>query len=175
MRNINDGAQLDVGSVSRQCVGAGHRDLLRGPTGNVSASGFPLLHLQGRLEILDELVSIEGLRQVASRSARKCPRTGLLIGECGKENERNAVTTGPQVFLQLDTAHTGHLNVRHHAGEIIKAVRPQELFGRRKCVDEISERSHEAVGRRAYGRIIIDDCDKLNLGQIDLSLDAETG
>ena len=149
--------------------------MFSGPAGNVSASGFTTMHLQGRLEILDETVSIKGLRQVASRSARKGPRTGLLVRECGKENERNAITPGPQVFLQLDTTHSGHLNVRHHAGEIIKAVRPQELFGRRKCIHDISERSYEAVGRRAYGRIIIDDCDKLNLGQVDLSLDAEPG
>ena len=67
------------------------------------------------------------------------------------------------MILQLDAAHTGHLDVRNDTREVIKAVRPQELFGRCECMYDISERPHEAIGRGAYGFIIVNDCDKWKL------------
>jgi hypothetical protein len=61
---------------------------------------------------LDKAVSAEWLRQVANRSGRQRLRTRLLVGEGREENERNSVSTGMQVILQLHAAHTGHLDIR---------------------------------------------------------------
>ena len=135
-----------------------------------SVSGFALLFLQRGQKTLDKAVSAERLRQIANRSGRQCLRARLLVGECREENERNSVTPGTQLILQLDAAQTGHLDVCHYAGEIIKAVRPQELFGRRERVHNVSERPNKAVGRGTYGFIIVNDCHKWTLRQIDLSL-----
>jgi hypothetical protein len=74
-----------------------------------------------------------------------------------------------QLILQLYPAHTRHLDVSNHTREVIKAARPQELFGRCKCMYGVSERPYEAVGRHAYRFIIINDCDKWRLRQIDFS------
>jgi hypothetical protein len=67
------------------------------------------------------------------------------------------------MVLQLDAAHTGHLDVRNYTSEVFKAVRPYERFGRCERMYAVSERPHEAVGRGAYGPIIVDDCDKWKL------------
>jgi hypothetical protein len=76
----------------------------------------------GVLQTLDEAVSAEWLRQVADRASRQRLCAGLLVGECGKKDEWNAIVPGTQVILQLHTAHTWHLDVRHYAGEVIKPV-----------------------------------------------------
>jgi hypothetical protein len=128
-----------------------------------SVSGFALTCLQRGLETLDEAISAERFRQVANRSGRQCLRAGFLVGECREENERNYVPPGMQVILQLDAAHTGHLDICQYAREIIKTARLQELFGRRECMHDMSERPNEAVGRGTYGFIIVNDCDKWKL------------
>jgi hypothetical protein len=115
---------------------------------------------RGCLEPSDKAVSVEGLRQVANRPGRKRSCAYLLIGERGEKNERNTVTLSAQVILQLDAAHTGHLDIRNYTREVLEALRSQELLGGRECMYDISERPHEAVGGGAYGFIIINDCDK---------------
>jgi hypothetical protein len=119
--------------------------------------------LQGGLETLDKAVPVEGLSQVANRPGRKRVRTDLLIGKRGEKHERNTIALSAQVILQLDAAHTGHLDIRNYTGEFVKAVRPQELFSGCERMYDISERSHQAVGRGAYGFIIVNDCDSWTL------------
>jgi hypothetical protein len=118
---------------------------------------------------LDKTISVEWFRQVANRSGCQGLRARLLIGECGEENKRNGVPLGTQVILQLDTAHAWHLDVRNYTRKVIAAVRLQELLGSCKRMYDISERPHEAVGRGTHGFIIVNDCDKWNVRQIDLS------
>ena len=112
---------------------------------------------------MDKTVAAERLRQIANRARSQCPRASLLVGECGEENEGNSAPHGTQAILQLNAAHTGHLNVSHYAGEVIETALLQELFRRGECMHEISERPDEAVGRGTYGFIIINDCDKRRL------------
>ncbi len=115
--------------------------------------------LQGSLETLDKAVPIEGLSQVANRPVLKCLRTNPLVGEGREENERHAVPLGKQVGLQLDAAHSGHLDICNYTRELIEAVRLQELFGGCECRYDVPERSHKAVSRGAHGCIIVNDCD----------------
>jgi hypothetical protein len=87
------------------------------------------MSLHGSLKTLNKAVSCERLRQVADCSGCERMGAGLLVRKCGEEDERDAATLVTQVILQLDAAHTRHLNVRHDAGEIIEAVRLQEFLG----------------------------------------------
>jgi hypothetical protein len=104
--------------------------LLRRPGARrISILGSAVIRIGGGLETLDKAVSVEGLGQVANRPGRKRPRANVLIGECGEKNERNTVTLIAQLVLQLDAAHTGHLDIRNYTREVVNAVRPQELFG----------------------------------------------
>src|ERR1700741_614511 len=96
---------------------------------------------QSRVKTFDKSVAVEWLGQVADRPGRERLRTSLLIRKRGEENERNATPLGTQVILQLDTAHTGHLDVRDDACDVVDTLRPQELFGRYECTHDISERS----------------------------------
>ena len=67
--------------------------------------------LQGGLETLDKAVPVEGFGQVANRPGPKRLRTNPLIGEGSEENERHAVPLSKQVGLQIDAAHSGHLDI----------------------------------------------------------------
>ena len=71
--------------------------------------------------------------------------------------------------LQLEAAHARHLHISDQARRIVHLRRLQELAGRRKRMSDVSKRSHEPVGRGADGRIIIDDRNHRNLGQISPS------
>src|SRR5271165_168756 len=83
----------------------------------VSDPSSAVMRFQGGLETMDEAVAVEGFRQVADRPALKRSRANLLIGEGGEENERRGIALGAQIGMQVDTAHTGHLDVRNHARE----------------------------------------------------------
>jgi hypothetical protein len=128
-----------------------------------SASSPAVIHLERILKALDKAVPVEWFRQVADRSGRKRLRAGLLIGECGEKDKRDAATLCTQMILQLDAAHAGHLDVSNNTREVVKPARLQECFGRYECMHDISERPHEAVGRGAHGCIVINDCDKRRL------------
>ena len=117
------------------------------------------MFLQGSLETLDKAVPVERLGQVANRPGRNRLRTNPLIGEGREENERHTIPLGKQVGLQLDAAHAGHLDIRNYTREVIKAVRPQELFGGCECMYDVAERPYQAVSRGAHGCIIVNDCD----------------
>jgi hypothetical protein len=101
-------------------------------------------------------------------------RSNPCVRERREENERHAVAFGKQVRLQLDAAHAGHLDICNHAGEVIEAVRPQELFGGCECVNDAAERPHKAVSSGAHGFIIVNNCDQRKIRQLSF-LDTETG
>jgi hypothetical protein len=67
------------------------------------------------------------------------------------------VSLGKQVGLQFDTAHRRHLNIGYHTRGVIEVGRPQELFARRECMDDVAKRPHEIVGRGANGSVIVYD------------------
>ena len=69
------------------------------------------MRLQGSLETLDKAVPVEGLGQVTDRPGPERLRTNPLIGEGREENERHAVPLSKQVGLQIDAAHSGHLDI----------------------------------------------------------------
>jgi hypothetical protein len=117
------------------------------------------MRLQAGMETLDEAVPIEGLGQVADRSRRKRLRANLLVGESREENERHTVPLSTQVVLQFDAAHSGHLNICNYTGEVIEAVRLQELFSGRECMYGVPERPQETISRGTDRCIIVDDCD----------------
>jgi hypothetical protein len=112
------------------------------------------------VKTLDKAVPIEWFRQVADCPGRKRLRAGLLIGESGEKDKRDAATLCTQMILQLDTAHAWHLDVSNDTCEVVKPIRLQEGFCGRECMYDISERPHETVGRGAHGCIVIDDCNK---------------
>jgi hypothetical protein len=113
--------------------------------------------LQSGVEAFDQSFSVEGLGQETGRSRLRSSRACALDGEGRDENERHAVSLGQQVGLQLDTAHCRHLHICYHTRGVIQVGRPQELFGRRECMDDVPKRPHEIVGRGANGSVIVND------------------
>jgi hypothetical protein len=86
-------------------------------------------------------------------------------GKSRDENERDTMSLGEQEGLQFDTAHCWHLDICDHARRAVQLGAPQELFGRRKCMDDVPKRPHEIVDRGANGSIIVDDRDHWRFGK----------
>jgi hypothetical protein len=112
---------------------------------------------QSGAETFDQGVSVEGLDQESGRSRLRSSCASTLHGEGRDENERHPVSAGKQVGLQIGAAHCRHLNICYHTRRVIQSGRLQELFGRRKCMDDVPERSHEIVGRGPNGSVIVND------------------
>jgi len=71
--------------------------------------------LQSGVEAVDQSFSGEGLRQKTGCSRLQSSRASVLDRESRDENERNLVSLGVQMGLQLETAHRWHLNICYHA------------------------------------------------------------
>jgi hypothetical protein len=112
---------------------------------------------QGCVEAFDQRFSAERLGQETGRSCLQRSRARAFSGEGRDENERHAVSLSKQAGLQFNTAHCRHLNIRYHTRRVIQLGRSQELFGRRKCVDDVPNRPHEVVDRGANRSIIVND------------------
>jgi hypothetical protein len=136
-------------------MASGHESCYVNPIGSFARS--IAVFLQSGVEATDQGVPGEGLGEETGRSCLHSPRARVLDGESGDENERHPVSLGKQVGLQLEAAHRWHLNISNHARSVIKVRRPQEFLGRRECMNDVSKRSHEIVGRGANGPIIVND------------------
>jgi len=113
--------------------------------------------LQSGIEAVDQSFSGEGFGQETGRSRLQSSRASVLDRESRDENERHPASLGKQVGLQLETAHRWHLHICYHARGVIQVRRPQELLGRCECMNDVSKRPHEIVGRGANGAVIVND------------------
>jgi hypothetical protein len=121
------------------------------------------------VEAFGQSFAVEWLGQETGCSRLQRSRANDLNGKSRDQNERHAMSLGAQVGLQFDTAHCSHFDICNHARRAIQLGRPQELFGRRKWMDDVPERPHEIAGRGANGFIIVDDRDHWKFGQNGLS------
>ena len=113
--------------------------------------------LQSGVEAVDQSFFGEGFGQETGRSRLQSSRASVLDGESRDENEWHAASLGKQVGLQLETAHRRHLNICYDARGVIEVRRPQELLGRCECMNDVSKRPHEIVGRDANRAVVVND------------------
>jgi hypothetical protein len=107
----------------------------RGPARNQSGAILPLTaSCQGPLNAFEQLPFVEGLGQKTDRPGPHRPLPNPILGKCGNENHRRGVALSNQLFLQLDAAHNGHLDVGNKTGRIAQSRRQQELSRRSKRV-----------------------------------------
>jgi hypothetical protein len=130
---------------------------LAGARSRNSFAGSTPMTLHHRIEVLNQCPRVERLTQDAGCSGFQCLRPDSLFGESRDENHRQLAPLCLQKILQLDAAHTRHLNVRDHAGGMIQLWGSQKFACRRKCSGNVSKRAHEPVSRGAHGCIIIND------------------
>ena len=115
------------------------------------------MSLQGGAEAFDQGGCGEWLGQEANCSGLQRSGADALIGEGRDENERHTVTLGVHQRQQLHAVHNRHLHIRNHTRRVIQMGRPQELLGRRKCMDRVSMRPQKVVRRGTDGCIIVND------------------
>jgi hypothetical protein len=161
-RNVSDARPRSRYSCcSAQTTRSRHADGIRkshrrgvsdaAPTLTVSGVCSAAISLQRGAEALDQGRSGKRLAQEANCSGFQRPGADALIGEGRDENERRTVTLGAQKDEQIQTAHGRHLHIRNHARRVIQVGRPQELLGRRKCVDDVPVRPQKVVRRGTDG------------------------
>ena len=138
-------------------------------TPNCHVCSFRLNARESGCEAFDQNVAVEGLGQETDCSRLQRSRATDLNGKSRDENERHAMSLGAQMGLQFDTGHRRHSNVCNHARRFMQTTRLQELYGRRKWMDDVPDRPHEVAGRGTNGFIIIDDRDYRRLGHSGLS------
>jgi hypothetical protein len=104
------------------------------------------MRFQRGIETFDQGLAVEWFGQETYRPRLQRARTRTLDGERRDENERQVVSLGKQVSLQLDTAHCWHLNVCNDTRGFIQMRRAQELFGRCKGIGDVLQGSDEIFG-----------------------------
>jgi len=114
-------------------------------------------------------VAVEWFGQETGCSGLQRSLATDLDGKGRDENERHAMSLGAQLSLQFDTAHRRHSNICNHARRFIQIARLQELYGRRKWMDDVPKRPHEIADRSANGLVVVDDRDHWKLGHSGLS------
>jgi transposase len=80
----------------------------------ISFAGSAAMPPQGRVEAFDQTLSVEGFGQETNCSGFPRSCSDGFFGECCDENERHRVPLREQSFLQVDTAHGRHLDIRNH-------------------------------------------------------------
>ena len=115
------------------------------------------MRLEGSGEAVHQGGCGEGLGQEGDCSGPQRPGADALIREGRDENERHKVTLAAHERQQVQAAQDRHLHIRNHTGGVIHIGRPQELLGRRKCMNRVPMRPQEIVGRRAHRGIVVND------------------
>jgi TIR domain-containing protein len=117
--------------------------------------GFGVATSESRFDVFDQTPFVERLRQKPNspRLQRSCARSLFRKG-CDEDYWR-PIAQGNQMALQLNPAQTRHLHVGDHALRVIYFARLQKLFGRRKRLGAITERSHPAFRRLAHRYVVV--------------------
>ena len=76
-----------------------------------------------------------------------------------------------QVALQLDPAHSRHLDVRDQARRLVDASETQEFLGRRKRMRDKPMQAHKLRRRDADGLVVIDNRNRPERLAADLSFE----
>ena len=115
------------------------------------------MSVQGGFNAADQERASEGLGQKTNGSCLQRSSTEALVGESGDENKRRVVTPNAHMRQKVQTAHSGHLDIRNDTRRVVQAARLQEVNGRRKCMDQVSMRAEKIIGRGADGCIVVNN------------------
>ena len=80
-----------------------------------------------------------------------------LIRVCGNEDRRNSVPRISEIFVELNSSHSRHLDVGDQAGSFRKERRCQEISCRGKRFDSVAQQCYEFSHGFSKGLIIFDN------------------
>src|SRR5580700_1694609 len=75
----------------------------------------------------------------------------------GDKDDRDVASLGLQMALKLESIHSRQIDVQDETRSIVDTLGSQEYLRRPVSVHTESNRSHEALQRLAYRRIVIHD------------------
>src|SRR6202163_4970964 len=75
----------------------------------------------------------------------------------GDKDDRDGASLGRQIILKLEAIHPGQVDVQDETRSIVDTLGSQEFLRRPVSVRTESNRSHKALQRPAYRRIVIHD------------------
>jgi hypothetical protein len=80
-----------------------------------------------------------------------------LIRVCGNEDRRNSVPRISEIFVELNSSHSRHLDVGDQAGSFRKERRCQEIGCRGERFDSVAQQCYEFSHGFSKGLIILDN------------------
>jgi hypothetical protein len=80
-----------------------------------------------------------------------------LIRVCGNEDRRNSVPRISEVFVELNSSHSRHLDIGDQAGSFRKERRCEEIGCRRERFDSVTQQPYEFFHGFSKELIILDD------------------
>ena len=116
-----------------------------------------LSRLKSRTKAAFQLLIIHGFAEVTNHAILQGAASSPFIRISGDENGRDHVARFDEMSVELNPAHSRHLNVSDQARRFGDERGFQELGGRGKCVDRVTLHRHELSHGLAKGLIVLDD------------------
>ena len=114
-------------------------------------SGF-----ESRTKAAFQLLIIHGFAEVTNHSTLQGAVSSRFIRISGDENGRDHVARIDEMSMELNPAHSRHLNISDQARRFGDERRFQELGGRGKRLDRVAQHGHELLHGLTKGLIILD-------------------
>jgi hypothetical protein len=103
------------------------------------------------------MLIIHWFTKVTNHSILQGTVSSRFIRISGDENGRDHVAAFDEMSVELDPAHSRHLNISDQACRFGEEGRFQELGGRGKRLDRVTQHRHELSHGLAKGLIVLDD------------------
>jgi hypothetical protein len=113
--------------------------------------------LESRTKAAFQFLIIHGFAEVTNHSIPQGAVSNRFIRISGDENGRDHVARIDEMSMELNPAHSRHLNISDQARRFGGERRFQELGGRGKRLDRVAQHRHELLHGLAKGLIILDD------------------
>ena len=113
--------------------------------------------LESRTKAAFQMLIIHGFAKVTNHSILQGAVSSRFIRISGDENGRDHVARINEMSVELNPAHSRHLNVSDQARRFGDERRFQELGGRGKRLDRVAQHRHEFSHGLEKGLIILDD------------------
>ena len=125
--------------------------------------------IKSRTKATFEMGVIYRLAEVTNDPVLQGALADDLVRVCGHEDRWNRVTRIHKVSVELDSGHSRHLNVAHHARGGSEEGRREEIGCRREHLHSVAQRRHELAHGFAEELIILDDRDQYTFRHRSLS------
>ena len=108
---------------------------------------------------IEQCFVIERLAEVRGRASGQAPGSGLRLVVSGDNHDRQPKTAAGKLFLDIHTAHAGHVEIQHDTIRKLRRKRVEEIPPRREGRRIQVRCAKEPLQGLSHGLVIIDNGD----------------